>query len=149
MVHVDTVTDDQTLAQSLAVRRKVFVEEQGVSTEIEYDGLDAIAKHVVAWLDDQVVGTARLVAEGQVGRVGRMAVLPEFRGQGVGGKLLSAVVAIARGEGLVGVYVHAQVHAADFYQRFGFVAEGEEFMEAGIPHIRMITSFSSLGEASS
>lgn len=131
------------------MRHRVFVEEQGVSADIEYDGLDATATHVVAWVGNRVVGTARLVAEGRIGRVGRMAVLPEFRGQGIGGQLLSAVATLARSEGLTGVYVHAQVHAADFYRRFGFVAEGREFVEAGIAHIKMVTSFTPLEEASS
>jgi predicted GNAT family N-acyltransferase len=149
VVRIDTVADERTLSLGLAVRHRVFVEEQGVAPQLESDGRDAHAKHVVAWLGDQVVGTARLVVEGQVGRIGRMAVLREYRGQGVGGRLLAALMKLARSEGLVAVYVHAQLTAVDFYRRAGFVTEGEEFSEANIPHIKMVASFDSLKEATS
>ncbi|NLN18251.1 MAG: GNAT family N-acetyltransferase [Firmicutes bacterium] len=149
MFHIDTVADERTLSLGLEVRRRVFVEEQGVAPQLESDGLDASARHVVAWLGDQVIGTARLVIEDRVGRIGRMAVLREHRGQGVGSRLLSALLDVARREGLEGVYVHAQLTAVGFYGRFGFVPEGEEFLEAGIPHIKMVASFDSLEEATS
>jgi predicted GNAT family N-acyltransferase len=147
VVRVSVVANEKDLAESYAVRRNVFVEEQGVAPELEYDGLDAAAKHVIARVDDQVIGTARLVVEGDVGRVGRMAVLKTYRGQGVGGALLNALLALAREQKLAGVYVHAQIQAVDFYGRFGFVAEGAQFDEAGIPHVKMTIPTALLGEA--
>jgi predicted GNAT family N-acyltransferase len=116
------------------VRRRVFVDEQQVPEELEWDGEDFDAQHWLALIDDSPIGTVRLRAGGHIGR---MAVLKEYRRWGVGTQLLSAVVAAARAQGLHEVHLHAQVQAIDFYARHGFVAQGEQFMDAGIPHREM------------
>lgn len=118
-----------------AVRRRVFVEEQHVPEEIEWDGRDEASLHVIA-RDHRgaVIGTARLLPSGQIGR---MAVLPERRGFGVGRALLEAAVEAARARGDVEVHLNAQTHARGFYEAAGFIAVGKEFEEAGIPHQRM------------
>jgi predicted GNAT family N-acyltransferase len=122
-------------AQLRAVREAVFVGEQGVPLEVEMDGLDAGCVHVVAVASDgRAVGTARLAADG---KIGRMAVLGDWRGRGVGSALVGALVDIAVGQGLSLVRLAAQTHAVGFYERHGFRAEGEVFEEAGIPHRRM------------
>lgn len=114
------------------VRTSVFVKEQAVSEREEWDGLDAECTHAVAENPEQgVFGTGRLHPSG---KIGRMAVLPEWRGQGVGAAILRRLLEEATGRGLESVYLHAQVQVLGFYSRFGFVAEGEEFEEAGIPH---------------
>lgn len=113
------------------IRRRVFVLEQRVPAELEWDGEDAAASHWLAWQGEQAVGTVRLLADGHIGR---MAVLPQARRGGIGAALLAAAVRGAQARRLAEVYLHAQVHAIDFYARYGFVAEGEEFMDAGIPH---------------
>lgn len=115
-----------------AVRTRVFVEEQSVSEEEEWDGLDPDCIHAVAETDAEgIVATGRLHPSG---KVGRMAVLPAWRGRGVGAMILQRLLAAARDQGLASVYLHGQVPVLGFYGRFGFVAEGEEFEEAGIPH---------------
>lgn len=115
-----------------AVRTRVFVEEQSVSEEEEWDGLDAECRHVVAEAKAEgIVGTGRLHPSG---KVGRMAVLPHWRGRGVGAMLLLRLIEEARAQSLESLYLHAQVPVLGFYARYGFVAEGEEFDEAGIPH---------------
>ena len=115
-----------------AVRTRVFVEEQSVSEEEEWDGLDPDCRHVVAeTAAEGIVATGRLHPSG---KIGRMAVLPAWRGRGVGGMILRHLLEAARGEGLEAVYLHAQVAVLGFYGRFSFVAEGDEFDEAGIPH---------------
>ena len=118
-----------------AIRGRVFVEEQGVPRDVEWDGRDEDAVHVLA--EDHrgdAVGTARLLPSGQIGR---MAVLPERRGFGIGRALLDAAVDAARDRGDAEVFLNAQAHALGFYEAAGFRAVGAEFMEAGIPHQRM------------
>jgi len=117
------------------VRRAVFIDEQGVPEALEWDADDAGATHFLA-LDDQAraIGCARLLPDGHIGR---MAVLPDWRGRGVGQALLQAVLATALRQGKRGVSLSAQTHAAGFYARHGFVAEGPVYPEAGIPHIAM------------
>ncbi|RCK79380.1 MAG: GNAT family acetyltransferase YjcF [Candidatus Ozemobacter sibiricus] len=115
-----------------AVRFAVFVEEQQVPRELELDGLDPTARHVLACdAAGRPIGTARLLPDGQIGRV---AVLPAWRGQGLGRALMAAVLAIARAAGHVEVFLHAQEQVIPFYTRLGFQAEGDRFFEAGIPH---------------
>lgn len=117
------------------VRRTVFVEEQGVDEALEWDGRDEAAEHVLA-LDEThgPVGTGRLEPDG---KIGRMAVLPPWRGAGVGSRLLEALLERARARGLGHVHLHAQEHALAFYHRHGFLGEGPRFLEAGIPHVAM------------
>ncbi len=117
------------------VRNLVFVEEQQIPTEIEFDELDRQCHHFVV-RDAQYgpIGTARLSPEG---KIGRMAVLKEWRRQGVGESLLRALIEKARNLGLTKVTANAQLAALSFYEKFGFTQEGEAFIEAGIPHQAM------------
>lgn len=131
-----------------AVRKEVFVGEQGVPEDIEYDAYDAVAVHVLAVREDGVpLGTGRLLhgeaAAGKtggdvtVGSLGRLAVTQAARGLGVGAALVRAVEDAARARGLVAVDLHAQTHALGFYERLGYAAYGPEFPDAGIPHRAM------------
>lgn len=128
-----------------AVREKVFIDEQNVPRELEWDEWDERSDHAVA-LDggSNAIGTARLLPNG---RVGRMAVLRNWRGQGVGAALLEALLRLAGERGMREVTLHAQTHAAGFYRRFGFNARGDEFLEAGIPHVEMSLKPSRIPEA--
>jgi len=114
-----------------AIRRRVFIEEQHVPEALEWDDLDGGALHLLAFVDGNLVGCARLLPGG---RIGRMAVLPEWRRQGVGGALLQALIASARRQGLQQVTLSAQVHAIPFYQHHGFSICGDIYPDAGIPH---------------
>jgi predicted GNAT family N-acyltransferase len=114
------------------IRETVFVDEQSVDPEIEWDGEDADCIQAVA--EDRnrdVVGTGRLQLSG---KIGRMAVLRPWRGHGVGTAILECLVEAARETGLGQVFLHSQAHAVHFYARHGFICEGDEFQEAGIPH---------------
>lgn len=113
------------------IRHQVFVVEQNVPPDLEWDGEDEACAHAIALVDGECVGTGRLSPQG---KIGRMAVLASARGLGVGSAILERLVQMARAGGMARVYLHAQVHALDFYARHGFVAEGPEFDEAGIPH---------------
>ncbi|TFW27105.1 GNAT family N-acetyltransferase [Duganella callida] len=126
-------------ADAKLIRFEVFVEEQGVPAELEMDAMDALCLHAVAYdAEGMPVGTGRLLPDGHIGR---MAVRKIARGSGIGGELLQALMAQARTRGDKLVALSAQTHAAPFYQRHGFDIEGEEFFEAGIPHINMQRSF--------
>ncbi|MGI4777383.1 MAG: YbgC/FadM family acyl-CoA thioesterase [Janthinobacterium lividum] len=122
-----------------ALRRAVFVKEQRVPEELEWDEFDATALHAVARNKlGRVVGTARLVAGGpKQGRIGRMAVHRVLRGGGIGADVLQALEDAARTRGDLEITLHAQLGAQPFYRRAGYAAFGEPFVEAGIAHIEM------------
>ncbi|WP_425247145.1 GNAT family N-acetyltransferase [Streptomyces sp. NEAU-NA10] len=130
------------------VRKEVFVGEQQVPEDLEYDAYDAGAVHVLAVGEDGVpLGTGRLLygeaaaaktdGDPSVGSLGRLAVTREARGLGVGAALVRAIEEAARARGLVAVDLHAQTHALGFYERLGYAAHGPEFMDAGLPHRAM------------
>jgi predicted GNAT family N-acyltransferase len=118
------------------IRRAVFIEEQKVPEDLEWDDADEQAYHVLACTADSVpIGTGRLLPDC---RIGRMAVLKEWRGVGAGSAILTALLRLAEKDGCGMVELHAQTHAIPFYEKHGFAAVGNEFLEAGIPHRRML-----------
>lgn len=132
--------DWETLkADAQAIRIEVFVVEQNVPAELEMDEMDAVCLHAVAYDPSGLaVGTGRLLPDGHIGR---MAVRKVARGAGIGGLLLQALMAQAKARGDRAVALNAQTQAAPFYQRHGFAIEGDEFSEAGIPHVEMRLGF--------
>jgi predicted GNAT family N-acyltransferase len=122
-------------AMLAAVRREVFVVEQRVPEDEEWDDQDALSRHVIALAaGGSAIGTGRLLPDG---RIGRMAVLRNWRGRGVGRALLLALIEMARASGFTETRLHAQTHALAFYRKHGYSPVGDEFMEAGIPHYAM------------
>jgi predicted GNAT family N-acyltransferase len=122
-------------ARLRAVRLAVFVVEQNIPEELEWDAMDAASIHALA--EDPAgtpIGCGRLLPDGNIGR---MAVLSDWRGRGVGAALLERLIAVARARGDARVLLNAQVQAMPFYARFGFVPVGDAFMEADIPHHAM------------
>ena len=118
------------------VREAVFVVEQKVPPELEWDGLDDDCRHALAeTADGRAIGTGRLAPDG---RIGRMAVLAEFRGLGVGDAILTTLLDQARELGLTRSHLHSQTHALGFYARHGYLPEGPEYEEADIPHRNMV-----------
>ena len=119
-----------------AIRETVFIREQAVPEEMEWDGLDPLCLHVLAWNGfEEAIGTARMQVQGIIGR---MAVLESWRGRGVGRALLRTLLDLAIKRGLSRVTLSAQTHALGFYERAGFLAEGEPFTDAGILHRKMV-----------
>jgi predicted GNAT family N-acyltransferase len=123
--------------EALELRRRVFVGQQGVTLEADRDGMDPEATHIVAVDGGRVIGTCRLVFDDGLARLGRMAVEDEARGRGLGAAILAEAEAQARAAGATRIRLHAQLAARSLYERAGFEARGEEFMEEGIPHLTM------------
>lgn len=120
------------------VRSQVFIQEQQVPPDLEWDGLDENAQHFLARdREGQAIGSARLLLHDGRAHIGRMAVLPTWRRQGVGTALLTAVLETAKQNAANLAFLNAQISAAGFYAKAGFIAQGHEFLDAGIPHIRM------------
>lgn len=128
----DWLTDKDKLAQ---IRRLVFIKEQNVPEELEWDEFDDISIHFLVTQDDQLIACARLKPDGQIGR---MAVLAAHRNQGTGSGLLQFVLQQADKTKLDKVYLHAQETAISFYEKHGFTAVGDIFYEANIPHREML-----------
>jgi predicted GNAT family N-acyltransferase len=126
---------DEARLEARRIRELVFVREQGVPFELEWDDQDSRCDHALAYAaDGSLVGTGRLLPDGHIGR---MAVLKEWRGRGVGALLLQALMEQARQRRHARVRLNAQAYAAGFYRRYGFEVAGPEFMEAGIAHVPM------------
>lgn len=123
-------------AQLSSIRFKVFVEEQGVPKAMEIDEDDPHALHFLAIKTNNnvAIATGRLLKNGHIGR---MAVIKNYRHRKVGSKLLSAIINEARKRKISKLFLNAQLSAIGFYEKNGFTTDGEEFMDAGIPHIRM------------
>lgn len=118
-----------------AIRQRVFVDEQGVPANLEWDEQDTGCLHALALTaTEQAVGSGRLLPDG---RIGRMAVLPGWRGLGIGRRILDHLVQLARAQGQTRLELHAQAQAVAFYRRAGFSLLGEPFLEAGIVHRKM------------
>lgn len=126
-------TDDLTICQAL--RRTVFIEEQGVSESEEVDGRDDEALHVLARVDGEPIGCARILILDDVAKIGRVCVLPAGRGTGLGAAIIEACLDVARTQpGVTKAKLGAQTHALSFYERLGFTAFGPVYDDAGIPH---------------
>lgn len=134
-ISISLIDWEQGRSSLLRIRHEVFVEEQGVPVELEHDAQDRDARHLLVSIDGQPVATARMLADGHIGR---MAVLREWRRRGIGTAMLRRLIGLARADGLVEVVLNAQVVAEPFYQGLGFDARGGLFEDAGIAHRQMV-----------
>jgi len=134
-IHVRVADWQKDNADLRRIREAVFIAEQSVAPELEWDTEDADVVHFLAFERDYAIGTARLLPDGHIGRV---SVLKDWRGLKVGDRLLQAVIVEAERRGLKRQMLSAQVHATAFYERHGFKVVSSEFLEAGIPHVDMV-----------
>ncbi|MBI5289408.1 MAG: GNAT family N-acetyltransferase [Chloroflexi bacterium] len=132
------VSTPQQRDDAFAVRIAVFVGEQGISREDELDELDATAVHCVGYLAGKPVAAGRLIVNDGYGKIGRMAVLREHRGTGLGARVLEALEREGAAQGLAEFRLSAQLTARGFYDRLGYTADGDVYDEVGIPHIAMV-----------
>ena len=123
--------------EACEIRRTVFVEEQGVHPDNEFDSLEPTAVHLLARLAGRAAGVARCYGDAGVARIGRVAVLPAHRRHGVGRALMLHAFNVLRQRNVTQVLVHSQTQATKFYGNLGFISEGAEFEEEGIPHVAM------------
>ena len=126
----------EEIDQSLKIRKRVFVEEQKVEPEIEFDGLDSKAKHVLVFLDKKPIGCAR-VRKNKCVKLERIAILKEYRNKGFGRQLMEYLVNYCENKGYSEICLHSQMYIVDFYKKCGFKPRGKTFLEAGIKHIEM------------
>ena len=137
-VKVIAIESPADMQRAWAIRRRVFIEEQNVPEEIEMDADDAHAFHALALLDGVAIGCGRMLDHGATEiKIGRMAVLPEFRKTGVGALILRFLIDRARTRGFRKAVLHAQLSAEGFYLKEGFSPVGGVFDEAGIAHRKM------------
>lgn len=134
-VHIRLADWKNDQAALRRIREAVFIAEQAVPAELEWDADDASAAHFLAFEGEYPMGTARLLPDGHIGRV---AVLKDWRGLNVGDKLMRAAIEEAEKRGLKQQMLSAQVQASAFYERFGFTVVSDEFLDAGIPHVDMV-----------
>ena len=141
MIHLSITTWVNAKDLVAPIRLQVFVEEQGVPEDMEWDEFDQDAWHAIAKFNDQVVGTGRLILQTndhiQMAKIGRMAVLKDHRSQGIGQHILRALIQKGKEKGAQAFILHAQTHAIPFYASEGFEPHGPIFDEAGIPHVEM------------
>jgi predicted GNAT family N-acyltransferase len=140
MIAIETQSWLTARDAAYAIRHAVFVEEQGIPAELEIDDYDPIAEHALAFVNGQCVATARIYLDEQdpsKAKIGRMAVLRGFRGQGIGTALLGEAIRAGMMQGATVFELHAQQTAAPFYAKLQFKPDGAIFDEVGIPHQRM------------
>ena len=131
--------DDQ--AQLKNIREKVFIQEQKVTPELEWDGIDEKAIHFLVFKDEKAIGCARAIVIKSRMQLGRMAVLKEYRGQGAGSTLIEKAIVTAKLKQLSGIHISAQCNAINFYVKFGFEVMGDTYLDAEILHRDMTLEF--------
>lgn len=137
-LQIETVKYQDKIAAIKHIRTQVFQKEQGVSPELEFDGLDADAIQLLVYLNGKAVATARIrEIDADTVKIERLAVLPEYRKQGIGKQLMESALSVSRVDKSQAI-VHAQEYIASLYQQLGFEVVGERFSEAGIDHVKMV-----------
>jgi predicted GNAT family N-acyltransferase len=137
---IKQVNYTEELSTIETIRRLVFQEEQGVAPELDFDGQDEVAEHLLAYLDSQPVGTVRIrFLNPKTAKIERLAVLPGARGKGLGKKLMQAAIEIVEEKGnCQEIIIHAQDYIKELHKKLGFEPIGNPFYEAGILHVKMV-----------
>ena len=138
MIDVKSVSFANDEASIRFIRNSVFSGDQGIDPGLDFDGNDPEAIHVIAFADDNAVGTGRMLDDGHIGRV---AVLAQYRGRGIGSEIVKCLMDEAARGGYPRVYLGSQKHACEFYTKLGFTAYGDVYIEVDIEHILMEIKF--------
>ncbi|QIR40751.1 GNAT family N-acetyltransferase [Tolypothrix sp. PCC 7910] len=135
---IKIVESPEEFAAIKAIRIAVFQEEQGVEAALEFDGKDEICDHLIAYLNQEAVGTTRIrYLDEQTAKIERLAVLSHARGNGIGKKIMEKAINVIASKNIPEVVINSQEYVKALYRKMGFIEEGEIFIEAGIPHIKM------------
>lgn len=136
-MQVMIVTNEKEYRDAVTVRRKVFVDEQHVPEDLEWDNFEETATHFVAYEDEQAVGAGRCrVIEGRC-KIERICVLPSHRKKSIGKAIMGKIEQFARDQRWSELKLHSQTHAEKFYKQLGYETTSGEFLDAGIPHVAM------------
>lgn len=133
---IQIVGNQKEFDDVIAIRKKVFIEEQNVPIDIEMDGLDDEANHVIAYLDNKPIGCAR-IRMNSFAKLERIAVMKDYRRKGFGRKITEFLIDYCKQKNVDEIRLHAQIYTADFYKKLGFLERGKTFFEADIKHIEM------------
>ena len=141
-IRIEIVTYQDSVVAIKDIRTRVFQEEQGVSAELEFDGLDDSTTHLLAYAGNEAVATARIrEIDATTSKIERLAVLREYRQRGIGTKLMQSALSNIAQRNKSTVIIHAQAYIASMYQQLGFTIVGAQFVEAGIAHVKMVKHF--------
>lgn len=135
IIHGDT---DPSIKDAYYIRDIVFTQEQGFPAEIDIDEYDKVAWHCILYKDGSSVGTARLIPQENVGKIGRVAILKQYRGLGLGAEIMKAIIKEAEHLDYKSLNLSSQVYAVPFYEKLGFEVLGDVYLEDGEPHINMV-----------
>jgi predicted GNAT family N-acyltransferase len=136
-VDIHVVTNKKELNEVFSIRRAVFVDEQHVPEDLEFDGLDDDAVHVIMYYKKNPVGCARLRIFDAAAKLERIAVLKDYRGKGFGKHITAYLIAYCKTKKIHELTLHSQTYISGFYEKFGFSPKGDMFLEAGLEHIEM------------
>lgn len=134
---IETISTKQQLNVALNIRDIVFVQEQKVAPDLEYDGLDHDAIHVIGYLKDEPIATGRIRLIDQSGKLERIAVLKQYRRKSYGTQIIEYMEQILQQQNYTKAILNAQTQAIDFYKNLGYKVVSDEFMDANIPHVTM------------
>jgi len=138
-IKIIKANSEKEVADAQEVRRKVFIEEQKISPELDLDGEDKNSDHFVAYSGNTPIGTTRIrYLDNGVAKIERTSIVLSFRGKNVGKKLMEESLSYIKTKGIKEVMLYAQEHARGFYEKLGFKQEGDVFEEVGIPHVKMV-----------
>ncbi|GGG00746.1 GNAT family N-acetyltransferase [Paenibacillus abyssi] len=131
------VTNEEQLEAVYRIRREVFVEEQGVPAENEFDEYETVCDHILVYHEEQPIGTGRLRIADGAAKMERICILASYRKFGLGKEIMASLESLAQTKGLRKAKLHAQTHAQSFYEKLGYRVKSDVFMEEGIPHVSM------------
>jgi len=138
MTEIKRLNDNEDLSDAFKIRKQVFIDEQKVPPELEWDELDKIATHFILYFNHTPIGTARTFIQAGIWYIGRMAVLKEHRDQGFGKLIMENVLNYLKTKNPNKIIIHAQITVLGFYKKFGFNEFGDEFLDAGIKHKTLV-----------
>ena len=136
-LEIRPIKNKRELEQVIEIRKQVFVKGQDVPLDLEVDGLDTKADHMIVYFNDLPIGCARIRTNDDIAKLERIAILEEYRNRGFGKQLTRYLINYCKNKDYKEIYMHSQTYVSDFYKKFGFRKQGKTFFEASIKHVEM------------